>query len=559
MRTICGNRRVAALLAFVAALYLAGVSASIPYAASQVADPPVKVTTRHPHQLFLTSHECMACHNGLTTPTGEDVSIGVSWRSSIMANSSRDPYWQAGVRREILDHPGAAEEIEDECAICHMPMSRTTARAEKRHGRIFDHLPIALRRSQDDRLAADGVSCTVCHQIGPERLGSGDSFNGGFVLATPSSNGDRRMFGPFQVQSGQQTVMRSATGMTPQEATYVRESEICATCHTLFTQALGPKGEWVGKLPEQVPYLEWRHSAFRLERSCQSCHMPEVKVPTRISSVLGEAREGLGRHTFVGGNFFMLRMLNRYRTELGVEALPRELEATAIATIAQLQRDTATLSVTSRPSAPPGRLEVEVSVRNLTGHKLPTAYPSRRVWLHFAVHDRDGQIVFESGRVDMAGRILGNDNDDDPNRFEPHHDEISSPDQVQVYESIISDVDGRVTTGLLQAVGYLKDNRLLPRGFDKATAPIEIASVGQATQDGDFEAQGDRVKYLVSTEGRTGPFRIDVELRYQPISYRWAQNLRGYDAPETNRFITWYEAMSPGSSELLARAGLLMP
>ena len=85
----------------------------------------------------------------LTTPTGEDVSIGVSWRASMMANSSRDPYWQAAVRRETIDHPSAAREIEEECSICHMPMSRTKARAAAQPGRIFAHLPIgagALRR-----------------------------------------------------------------------------------------------------------------------------------------------------------------------------------------------------------------------------------------------------------------------------------------------------------------------------------------------------------------------------------------------------------------------------
>ena len=288
--------------------------------------------------MFVTSHECAACHNGLTTPTGEDVSIGVSWRASMMANSARDPYWQAAVRREIIDHPQAAEAIEEECAICHMPMSRTKARAANRHGQIFAHLPIGVRTDEDDRLAADGASCSVCHQIGPDRLGTRESFNGGFVLAQPTPDGERRMFGPFKVDRGRRRIMRSATGMTPAEANHVRASEVCATCHTLYTQALGPKGEVLGELPEQVPYLEWQHSAFRQERSCQSCHMPEIAQPTRIASVLGEERMGAGRHTFLGGNFFMLRMLNRYRNELGVEALPQELEAAASATIAQLQQ-----------------------------------------------------------------------------------------------------------------------------------------------------------------------------------------------------------------------------
>src|SRR6476659_8324321 len=67
---------------------------------------------------FQTSDRCLACHNGLQSPSGEDVSIGFAWRASIMANSSRDPYWQASVRRESIDHPESQASIEDECSVC---------------------------------------------------------------------------------------------------------------------------------------------------------------------------------------------------------------------------------------------------------------------------------------------------------------------------------------------------------------------------------------------------------------------------------------------------------
>jgi hypothetical protein len=509
--------------------------------------------------MFLTSHDCLACHNGLSTPTGEDVSIGVSWRASMMANSSRDPYWQAAVRRETIDHPSAAHEIEEECSICHMPMSRTRAKASGQPGRIFAHLPIGAGSSEDDRLAADGVSCTVCHQIGAERLGARESFTGGFVISPPTPEGERRMFGPFEVDAGLKGLMRSATGMTPADAPHIRDSELCATCHTLYTKALGPQGTAVGELAEQVPYLEWRHSAFVAEkRSCQSCHMPAVAAPIRISSVLGEEREGMGRHTFLGGNFFMLRMLNRYRGELGVEALPQELDAAAHATISQLQRDTATVSIV-RANATGDRLEVEVSVRNLTGHKLPTGYPSRRAWLHVSVRDQGNQLVFSSGEVTPSGLIRGNDNDADPTRFEPHHTEINSADQVQIYEPVMQDRDGNITTGLLGASAYIKDNRLLPRGFDKATAVSDIAVVGAAREDADFTHEGDRVRYVVDTAGWSAPFRVDVELRYQPIGFRWAQNLKPYEAAETQRFVSWFDAMATGSSVVLARTTAAVP
>jgi len=307
----------------------------------------------------------------------------------------------------------------------------------------------------------------------------------------------------------------------------------------------------IGSLPEQMNYQEWLHSDFsKEERSCQSCHMPAARGPVRTASVLGDSRESLAQHLFVGGNAFMLRLLNRYRTELGVAALPSELEATARATVLQLQKDTATLAL-STPRLNAGQLSFDVDVRNLTGHKFPTGYPARRTWLHVAVKDSDGKTMFESGAINDAGAIGGNDSDVDPLKYEPHYEQVTNPDQVQIYEPILGDRNGVPTTGLLTATQYLKDNRLLPRGFDKATADSEIGVYGGASRDADFRGAGDRVRYVVSVPG-AGPYKVEVELRYQSIAYRWAHNLEKYNAPETNRFVSYYKSMSAGSSVVIA-------
>ena len=508
-----------------------------------------------PGTLFSTSDSCMACHNSLFSPSGQDVSIGFEWRSSMMANSSRDPYWHAGVRREVLDHPEAAAAIENECSACHMPMMQKEAVAGGAKGQVFHNLPAARGTAPTNVLAADGVSCTVCHQIGAEKLGTRESFNAGFVVAPPPTPAPRRIFGPYAVDAGRARIMRSASGFTPAEAEHVRSSEACATCHTLYTHALGAGGAVVGELPEQVPYLEWLHSGYRKQKSCSDCHMPLVEQETAITSVLGQPRPHFSRHEFRGGNFFMPRMLNRYRIELAVAALPQELDATAGRSVDYLERSAASLSI-ARSEVRDGRLSAEVVVDNHAGHKLPTAYPSRRAWLHVAVRDRDGRVVFESGAFSPDGRVQGNDNDADAARFEPHYVEITRADQVQVYETIMADQAGQVTTGLLSGVRYVKDNRVLPAGFDKATADKDVAVYGEAAQDPDFAGGADRVRYLVDVGNAAGPLKVDAELCYQSIGFRWAANLEGRKAPEPERFVRYYRSMAAGSRAVLAKASV---
>jgi cytochrome c551/c552 len=186
--------------------------------------------------------------------------------------------------------------------------------------RLIAHLDPAAAANPSTAFALDGVSCTLCHQIAPDGLGTRASFTAGFVVDTRTPTGRRAAYGPFQVQPGQTRIMRSASSFVPTSASHLRGSELCASCHTLITTAFGPDGKAVGELPEQVPYLEWKHSAYRDQESCQSCHMPVVPEPTAISRVLGVKREGLARHDFRGANFFLPRLFNLQRTALGVQA-----------------------------------------------------------------------------------------------------------------------------------------------------------------------------------------------------------------------------------------------
>jgi hypothetical protein len=502
--------------------------------------------------MFLTSDRCMACHNGLVDASGNDISIGINWRGSVMAHSSRDPYWQAAVRREITDHPGARGAIEDKCASCHMPMARFTAKSHGKQGTVFDHLPVAPALTDEDTLAADGVSCTMCHQITEEKLGKEESFTAGFVVDTATPPGKRPVYGPFDVDPGRTRVMQSSTIYVPTMNNHLQQAAFCATCHTLYTHPLGPDGEVIGELPEQVPYLEWYHSAYRESQSCQSCHMPVSQEPAAVSSVLGLPREGFSKHTFRGGNFFMLKLFNRYRFDLGVKAPPSDLTRTMEDTAAHLRTKSARLTI-RRTEIENDRLNIDISVKNLAGHKLPTAYPSRRVWLNLVVRDRNGKIVFASGNLRQNGSIEGNDNDTDPSKYEPHYTLIRGPEQVQIYEAIMVNQQAQVTTGLLSGVRFIKDNRLLPEGFDKTTADEDIAVQGRADADTDFDGKGDRITYSTALDSFNRPFYVEAKLRYQPVAYRWAQNLSAYESAETERFVGYFDEMSQESHIVLAR------
>ena len=300
-------------------------------------------------------------------------------------------------------------------------------------------------------------------------------------------------------------------------------------------------------LPEQVkragisptPNFLWDNSAFVGVKGCMDCHMPVAEGGIQLSITGGPARTPFSQHSFVGSNAFMLNILRYFGEEIGVTTSSAELAARVLETETLVGTQAAALRLENL-ALNGSTLSGEVVVESLVGHKFPGGYPSRRAWLHITVRDAAGAIVFESGAVSPDGYISGNDNDDDPSRFEPHYATLTAPDQVQIYESIMLNSDGEVTTVLLRAAAYAKDNRLLPQGFDLAAATPDILVFGAAAQDADFTGGGDRLGLQLDLGAATGPFTVQVELLYQSIGYRWAQNLMQDATPEALTFGGYY-------------------
>jgi hypothetical protein len=73
--------------------------------------------------------------------------------------------------------------------------------------------------------------------------------------------------------------------------------------------------------------------------------------------------------------------------------------------------------------------------------------------------------------------------------------------------------------------------------------------------DADFGPGGDKIRYAIPLPDPQGPFQVEAELWFQPISFRWANNLKPYgDAMEPRRFLGYYNEMSTGSAVLIGKA-----
>ena len=258
--------------------------------------------------------------------------------------------------------------------------------------------------------ARDGVSCTLCHQIEDDgNLGTLKGFSGHFTIAEHEVPENRSAYGP--VPWPRTNPMRAEASFTPTYAPHIAGSALCATCHNLKTPYVDARGETASgppetEFPEQVPYTEWENSSFGpggvSERNCQSCHMPPAEGvrlanrPRRLQRV-----DHFSRHVFVGANTTMLDILDRNRDELGVtatgfeEAIERNRDL--LASAADIQVLDASLAA--------DELLVRVKINNHSGHKLPTSFPSRRVWVHFVARGPKGEVLFESERLNPDGSI----------------------------------------------------------------------------------------------------------------------------------------------------------
>ncbi len=504
------------------------------------------------NDLFPGSGVCSGCHGhdpageALVTSAGIDVNIADDWAATMMANSARDPLWRAKVSHEILVNPAHQAEIEHTCTKCHAPQGHFNA---VHNGAL--HYSIADMIG--DSVALDGVSCGACHMLKDTLIGK--VFSGQLLYDTTNT-----IYGPYPEPFA--GPMQSFVGYNVEEGAHISNAGLCAGCHTLITQTIDLSGNLTGNFfVEQATYHEWLNSSFNTEThsngiTCQGCHIPQIdeKIILAANYSFLAGRKPFGLHHLTGANVFMLRLMKDNLTELGLTATPTQFDSVITRTRRMLRTQTLDMFLTETERTTDTAF-FELELINKAGHRFPSGYPSRRAFVRFVVMDEQGDTLFHSGTMNAQYDLIHQD----PN-YEPHHNIIRSLQQVQIYEMVMGDIAGNVTTVLERAFVPLKDNRLAPKGFTTTHNAYDTCRIyGQALSDPDFNRNGstegtgaDIVHFHVPLQGYSGELNITAEVFYEAVPRRWLDEMFSFSSTEIDLFRGMFNS-ADHTPELVAR------
>ncbi len=349
------------------------------------------------------------------------VEPGQAYAATAMALAARDPLFRAALVLAYRDEP----RIAPTCLRCHAPAGWLDGASTPGDGSAL----------QPEHL--EGVTCDVCHRM-VEPPGGTHIGDGQYVIADDVQKRGPRGTAPV---TGHRTV----------QSDYLRSSEPCGVCHSLFNplqRSHDADGRDLGTVfYEQRTYEEWRDSDFVGRQGCVDCHMQRVSGYSCRERV--NLYPDLAVHTIVGANSFLPRAVQALYPELELgpsvaaarEAIRRQLAMAATLEIVEPR------SAALRAPAG-GAAELTIRLTNRTGHKLPTGYPEgRRVFLQVVLELEGRDPVIVSGRWD--GQV----------------GDLVEDAQLHTYETRHGQVGIGRSRNLALANQILSDTRIPPEGF----------------------------------------------------------------------------------------------
>ncbi len=470
---------------------------------------------------LLPANSCDGCHGDFASSNHEPFP---TWSGSMMAQASRDPLFWAALDVANRDIPG----VGDFCLRCHTPAGWLGGRSETPEGSA-DGCSLEGKLDETGK-DFDGVECHLCHRMmvndSPPPGEQAVYFeNAQFWIDDSDCGGQgepcRR--GPYDY---------SLEGGTPAPhawswSGYHESSDNCGNCHNVThpVKTLIVDGVDTGMpMPIERTFKEWQQSSFNGTTTCQNCHMKDhTDSPSYACDSPDNDRGGdLPVHQFAGGNAWIPDVLRQEYPDLQLDA---ELAATRLWAIEMLE-SAASISVDVDPGAPDGGLWMaDVTVTNLSGHKLPTGYPEgRRMWLHVEARDGLGALLWQSGAYEPGTGVLTKDP-----QVKIYHAEPGIWSS-ETGECEIEDDLGRPMFHFVLNDCIRVDNRIPPQGFtggsDLETRPVAY-SYPETSPGSGVLAHWDTTTYAIPIPaGATSPISVQATLRYQTTSKEYVEFLR---------------------------------
>lgn len=359
------------------------------------------------------------------------------WNGSMHSNAFRDPVFQAMWAMGVKAHP----ENETHCGSCHSPIG-TAADA------ITFNPDDGLHGSFDaPEVAANGVSCDVCHTI----------THSNFDTTATLEHGNAS----FQMTPGKIKRATLKDSKSPYHGTEYSDlhskSEFCGNCHNIFHPG--------NNFPIERTYDEWKYSIYaQNDIQCQDCHMVPVEVAIRVADELkppeqlenhglegfagagGNMRPLIHKHGFVGGNAVVTEAINQAlgEAEGGNEYINQGRQTNIDEALQRLQNVASLKHYLEPQGGPLYRLKVKVT-NERAGHHLPTSLTEvRQVWIEVVVTDDQGNELFRSGTIDADNNL---------------------PKDTVIFNAHAVDINGEDTMFPWEITRFVDVNTIPPRGY----------------------------------------------------------------------------------------------
>ena len=493
-----------------------------------------------------------------STPAGEDVSIGATWRSTMMANSARDPYWQAAcaARPSIIRRMPRRFRTNAPRATCRW-RSRSRARraARARCSRICRSRARSARLRSGSPPTASPAPCAIRSR--PTGSARARASTANFVLRPTPADGARVDL--RTVPDRRRPDDDHALGERLRAGGGAAHQAVGAVRHVPHAHHAGARterrGDRIAARADELSGVAAQRLQHAKQRSCQSCHMPAAPGPIRSLGARRRARHAgaarVRRRQRLHGA--AAEPLSHRARRRGAAGRARGHRAGDRSASCSRTRRRSTLSA---PRSRAGTLAFDVDDSESHRPQVPdrVSVPPRVAARHGEGRDaarpssnpaRSTTRRRDSRQRQRRGRRRGSSRTTTRSR---------SPIRCRSTSRSSATSRGVPTTGLLTATQYLKDNRLLPRGFDKATAAAEIGVYGSASARSRTSpaaaiafATAIRVSRERAVHRRRGAaIPVDrLSLGAQPRALR---------RPEPKRFVSYYTDTSAGSSVVIATA-----